>query len=573
MTALTDLLATTADRFPDRIAVADGQSELTYAELAAAAWHTAAQLRVADPGAGPVLLALPPGIAWVTALLGAWHAGSPAVPLDVTHPITRLRQIASGCRATTILTSDGNAPAWGDGLTALAPATGPAPSGTVVPDGCADEERAACIWHTSGSTGTPKPVQVPHRAVAARAAVLPAWSGLTHSDRIAQLTALTFDAVLWEVLGALTTGARLQIAAPADRVPGPALPRFLAAHRITAFTGTPTYLAAAPFAELPHLRRIVLGGEALHPGPLAQWIARYDVANAYGPTETCVDAIVHEHVHPDEDPVPIGRPLPGVHAWILDELQQPVPAGQTGELYLGGQGLATGYLNQPEETAHAFPRLGLPGSDGEERVYRTGDRVRQLPDGQYVFLGRADGQLNLGGVRLEPTEVERAATKVPGVRAAVLLTDQGASGRDRLVLHVEADDTGLPARLREQLASRLPPSAIPALIIARPSLPRTSSGKIDLRALTDTGPGPVAPDVRLPGPVLPQDVAGWWQEQTGTPAAEVDDFFAAGGDSLGALLMLQRINGAHGTEITLDRFYADPTTRFLTTVLSPGRTS
>ncbi|WP_327258154.1 non-ribosomal peptide synthetase [Streptomyces sp. NBC_01244] len=573
MTALTDLLTSTADQFPDRIALADDQSELTYAELAAAARHTAARLRAADPAAGPVLLALPPGTAWVTALLGAWHAGSPAVPLDVTHPAPRLRQIASGCRATTILTSDGNAPAWADGLTALAPATRPAPSGIVMLEGCADEERAACIWHTSGSTGAPKPVQVPHRAVAARATVLPLWSGLTHTDRIAQLTALTFDAVLWEVLGALTTGARLQIAAPSARVPGPALPRFLAAHRITAFTGTPTYLAAAPFADLPRLRRIVLGGEALHPGPLAKWIGRYDVANAYGPTETCVDAIVNEHLHPDEDPVPIGRPLPGVRAWVLDELQQPVPAGQAGELYLGGQGLATGYLNRPEETAHAFLRLRLPGSDGEDRVYRTGDRVRQLPDGRYVFLGRADGQLNLGGVRLEPTEVERAATKVPGVRAAVLLTDKGTSGRDRLVLYVETDDTGLPARLRAQLAGQLPPSAVPALIVARPSLPWTSSGKIDRRALTDPAAEPAASTPRLLGPTLPEDVAGWWQEQTGTPAADADDFFVAGGDSLGALLLLQRINGAHGTEITLDRFYADPTTRFLSTVLSPGRTS
>ncbi|MFJ4774045.1 non-ribosomal peptide synthetase [Streptomyces uncialis] len=569
MTALTDLLHTAADLYPDQVAVADDQNEVTYTELLTAVAHTAARLRDRVPGGGPVLLALGPGTGWVTALLGAWHAGNPAVPVDVTHPPKRLRQIAAACAATSILTSTGAPPGWADGLTSLAPATSPAPPGAAPPQVCADEETGACIWHTSGSTGVPKPVLVSHRAVAARAAVLPSWSGLTAGDRVAQLTALTFDAVLWEVLGALTSGARLQIASVRDRVPGPALPRFLSRHEINAFTTTPTCLAAAPFTELPRLRRIVLGGEELHPRPLERWIGRYDVANAYGPTETCVDAIVAEHVHPGEDPVPIGRPLPGVRAWILDAHRQPVPAGQAGELHLGGQGLATGYLDRSEETADAFPLLHLPGVDGEERVYRTGDRVRQRPDGQYVFLGRVDGRLNIGGVRLEPAEVERAAARLSGVRTAVLLTGQAGSGRPRLVLHVETDDPGLGPRLRAQLADRLPPTAVPALITAHSSLPRTASGKIDRVALARTA---CAPDTAVRGPVLPEDVAGWWREQTGAEAGAARDFFAAGGDSLGALLLLQLVNETYGAEITLDAFYTDPTPRFLSAILTSGST-
>lgn len=579
MTDLTDLLIKTAGRHPDKVAVADDEHELTYSELFAAAAHTAARLREQRPGDSPVLLALAPGTAWVTALLGAWYAGVPAVPIDVTHPPERLRQIAAACRATTILTPTGTAPGWAEGLTAVAPATTPVPPGTGWPGLSADEEAIACIWHTSGSTGAPKPVLVSHRAVAARAAALPQWAGLAPRDRVGQLTALTFDAVLWEVLGALTVGARLQIAAPRDRVPGPALPRFLAKHKITAFTGTPTYLAAAPYTELPHLRRIVLGGEALHPGPLEQWISRYDVANAYGPTEACVDAIVHRHVNPGEGPVPIGLPLPGVRAWVLDDYQQPVAAGEAGELYLGGAGLASGYLGQPGPTTKAFLLLKLTGPDGvrrPERVYRTGDVVRQRPqDGRFVFLGRTDDQLNVGGVRLEPAEVEQAATQIPGVRAAALLTDRGTSGRTRLVLHVESDDTDLPERLRRQLADRLPPAAVPALITARPALPRTSSGKIDRRALAATsGPEPASPreGTQAVEPGLPEAVAGWWQEQTGAPADGTRDFFACGGDSLGALLLLQQINEKYGTEIPLDAFYADPTTRFLTTALTPGST-
>ncbi|MEU4176378.1 non-ribosomal peptide synthetase [Streptomyces sp. NPDC026589] len=578
MTVLTDLLTRTAERRADKVAVADDEHEFTYSELVAAAMHTAARLRERGLGCGPVLLALAPGTAWVTALLGSWYVGVPAVPVDVTHPPERLRQIAAACQATGILTPTGRAPGWAEDLTALAPATTPLPPGTGQPGLPATGETIACIWHTSGSTGAPKPVLISHRAVAARAAALPKWAGLTARDRVAQLTALTFDAVLWEVLGALTAGARLQIAAPRDRVPGPALPRFLAKHKITAFTGTPTYLAAAPFTELPHLRRIVLGGEALHPGPLKQWISRYDVANAYGPTEACVDAIVHRRVDPGEDPVPIGFPLPGVRAWVLDDDQQPVAAGVAGELHLGGAGLATGYLDRPGETAKAFQLLRLPGPDGvrrPEQVYRTGDVVRQQPwDGRYVFLGRADDQLNVGGVRLEPAEVERAATQMPGVRAAALLTDRGTSGRPRLVLHVESDDTDLPERLRGQLADRLPPAAVPALITARPALPRTSSGKIDRHALAAAEPGPAAPgtDTGSADPGLPDVVAGWWQEQTGVPADSARDFFASGGDSLGALLLLQQVNETYGAEIPLDAFYADPTTRFLTTALTPGST-
>ncbi|GAA2254442.1 hypothetical protein GCM10010232_49420 [Streptomyces amakusaensis] len=575
MTALTDLLTTAAGLYPDTVAVADDRHELTHTELSAAVAHTAARLREANPGGGPVLLALAPGTEWVTALLSAWHAGRPAVPVDVTHPPERLRQVAAGCRATAVVTSTGTAPAWAGPLTALAPATGTAPPGTTATQACADEDRIACIWHTSGSTGAPKPVLVSHRALAARAAVLPSWSGLTAGDRVAQLTALTFDAVLWEVLGALTAGARLQIAAPRDRVPGPALPLFLRRREITAFTTTPTCLAAAPFTELPRLRRIVLGGEALHPGPLKLWSGRYDVANAYGPTETCIDAIVAAHIRPGEDPVPIGRPLPGVRAWVLDARRQPVPAGEAGELYLGGQGLATGYLDRPEETARAFLSLSLP--DGRrwcrERVYRTGDRVRQLRDGRYVFLGRDDGRLNLGGVRLEPGEVERTAAQAPGVRAAVLLTDRATSGRPRLVLHVETDDPGLPSRLRKHLADRLAPSAVPALILGHPSLPRTASGKIDrLTTGTGTGTSTGAPDSGAPVPPLPEDVARWWREQTGAEADGARDFFAAGGDSLAALLLLQQVNERYGTEISLDAFHADPTTRFLHTALNSGST-
>ncbi|MDQ1031459.1 amino acid adenylation domain-containing protein [Streptomyces umbrinus] len=581
MSTLTNVLTRTVAEHPDAIAAADPHRHLTWSQLWDAAGRTAQALRDADLTNRAVMLALPPGTGWITALIAAWRAGAVAVPVDVTHPPTRLAQIATACRASGALTATAQAPAWAGHLTALAPADGAAtaPHSTNAPLPAPWDDDIACIWHTSGSSGSPKPVLISHRALAARATALPGVYGLTRTDRIAQLTSPTFDAVLWEILGALATGARLQIAGPAERLPGPLLTQFLREQRITAFTCTPTQLAATEFAELPELRRIVLGGEALRPEPLTAWLRAYKIANAYGPTEACLAALVAEHVSSGETPVPIGHPLPGVTAWILNEEQQPVPHGDTGELYLGGTGLADGYLGRDAETQQAFPLLELPlpdGGVGRVRVYRTGDRVWQRPDGQYVFVGRVDDQLNVGGVRLEPGEVEAAACRMPGVRAAALHAERPDDGaRHRLVLHVEADDVGLPPQLRRHLARVLPPSAVPALITVRARLPRTASGKIDRLALahaddqTDRAAAPAA----APTGRLPDDVAQWWQENTGSPAVGSADFFACGGDSLSALLLVQKINETYGTEITIGDFYADPTMTFLSAALSSRSSS
>ncbi|WP_019061462.1 non-ribosomal peptide synthetase [Streptomyces prunicolor] len=580
MSTLTKVLARAAAGHPDAIAAAEAHRHVTYGQLWEAAGRTAQALRDADLIRRAVVLALPPGTGWITALIAAWRAGAIAVPVDVAHPPARLAQIAAACRASGAITADAQAPAWARHLTSLAPADGATtapPSTTGVPPDPWDDD-VACIWHTSGSSGSPKPVLISHRALAARATALPGLYGLTPTDRIAQLTSPAFDAVLWEVLGALSSGARLQIAGPTERLPGPLLTQFLGEQRITAFTCTPTHLAATEFAELPELRRIVVGGEALRAEPLAPWLRAYEVANAYGPTEACVEAVVAERVSSGEGPVPIGRPLPGVTAWILDEGQRPVPHGYPGELYLGGAGLADGYLALDAETRQAFPLLELPlpeGGVGRVRVYRTGDRVWQRPDGQYVFVGRVDDQLNVGGVRLEPGEVEAAACQLPGVRAAVLHAEQpDGEARRRLVLHVEADDVDLAPHLRRHLAGVLPPSAVPALIIVRASLPRTASGKIDRLALAHSdAPADRTASAAAPTGRLPDDVARWWQETTGTPADGSADFFACGGESLSALLLVQKVNETYGTEITIGDFHADPTTTFLSAALSSRSSS
>ncbi|MGW3184998.1 amino acid adenylation domain-containing protein [Kitasatospora sp. NPDC001119] len=562
MSALTRLITAAAEARPDAVAVdSPGVASWTWARLDTETRGVAAALLDTGFAGGPLLLAVAPGTGWVTALLGAWRAGAVAVPVDAGHPPARLARLAAGCRARAVITPDGTSPHWAPALPSVA---ADARSSGGLP--CVPDEATACLFHTSGSTGTPKPVVLSHRALAERAREMPAAAGLTQSDRIAQLTSPAFDAVLWEVLCALATGATLLTAPAAARTPGPALVRFLAEQRITALTCTPSQLAATPTpaSALPDLRLVVLGGEALHVRPLAAWFAPgRRIANAYGPTEAGIEAFLAPDVDPHAAPVPIGRPLPGVVPIVLDPEGRPVPDGEAGELHLAGTGLADGYLHRPEESAAAFLTVTDPATGRAVRAYRTGDRVRRLADGQYTFLGRTDHQLNLRGVRFEPGEIEARAMDHPEVLAACAVLDRD---RQQIALHAETATGLAPAALRRHLAEHLPPAAVPARITCRPHLPRTASGKIDRRALA-TEPSESDSPPGTAHAVLPEPLATWWHDATGTPAPDGGDFYAAGGDSLGALALLARLNEHYDTDLTIAQFAADPTaTNLLRTI-------
>jgi acyl-coenzyme A synthetase/AMP-(fatty) acid ligase len=369
--------------------------------------------------------------------------------------------------------------------------------------------------------------------------------------------------IIWEALLALVSGARLEIPVGMDRVPGPQLVEWLSREKISVLACTPTMLAALPEVNLPALRLIVLGGEPVDPVRHRFWIERHQVANAYGPTE----ATIATHVCPRisvNGPAPIGHPVPGVMGYLLDDELQPVADGEIGNLYVGGVGLAVGYDGLPELTADAFPTLSLDGRP--QRVYQTGDRAYRRGDGQLVFVGRADRQLNLGGYRLEPGEVEAAATAHPGVSAAVALAD-GEPGRQVLELHaaVPAGDV-TTSQLRQHLAKVLPAQAVPARIRLWSQLPLTDSGKPDLPALTRREPVAVSSTTASTG--LPEQVVLWWTEATGSPPTEGADFFDSGGHSLRAVRLLHQINEAYGCRITINAFVADPTPDHLARALA-----
>ncbi|MFF8916902.1 non-ribosomal peptide synthetase [Streptomyces sp. NPDC015032] len=562
-------------------AVRSADERVTYGELWERAGHVAAVVSAAARGGGElrVAIGLAPGADWVGCLLGIWRAGAAAVPVNLDHPPARLRLLAGS--ADLLVHSGGAIPSWWPedipAVTFPEAETGHLP-GPRAEYASTAGGRTACILHTSGSTGAPKPVVLPHSGLAHRITAFADLYRITAEDRIAQLAAASVDVVLWETLLALTVGGTLCVPHGRQRVPGIGLVRWLAAEQVTVATLTPTMLAALPEVTLPELRLLVVGGEALDPARFAYWIGRHQVANAYGPTEATIATHVAPHITADDQPAPLGRPVPGVEDFLLDEHNQPVPDGQPGHLYLAGVGLTDGYAGLPDRTAYAFPTLTIGGR--ALRVYRTGDRAWRRPDGQLVYAGRIDRQLNLGGVRLEPEEVEAAALALDGVTAAAALAEP-AEGRDVLALHAAVPGGRITeAALRAHLAGLLPSTAVPARIHLHPSLPLTGYGKPDVHAIAALalpGVGPAAePDETAPAaaadgsPVeLPDTVRVWWRQATGAePATATTDFFSCGGDSLACVELLHRINETFGLEIPLTHFTAQPTPAFLARALA-----
>jgi amino acid adenylation domain-containing protein len=556
VTILDDVLAAVR-ALPSAPAVRDAQRSLTYQQLWDKAGEVAHAIRATGcPTGGRVVLGLSPSCDWTAALLGIWRAGAVAVLSNMDHPVERLRQAADV--ADHVLARPEAATVWPErmGRIVMPDELPRSPVDLGSPLGWSP---SACVLHTSGSSGRPKPVVLEHDSLAHRIRRLRTLYGITRSDKIAQLAAPSFDVVLWETLLALVSGAQLEIPSGLSRSPGPELAHWLDRRSITVMACTPTMLAALPEVDLLALRLIVLGGEQLHPARHSFWTRHHQVANAYGPTE----ATIATHVCPQvslEDPAPIGYPVDGVEEFLLDEQQIPVPDGQIGELYLGGIGLAARYDGFPEITAAAFPALVL---DGElRRVYRTGDLAYRRPDGQLVFAGRVDRQLNIGGIRLEPAEIEQAARLLPSVTEAVAF-GTGELGRQVVVLHAAVPDDDITAAdIRAHLAQQLPAPAVPARIYLHRALPMTDSGKLDVRALEAHGSA-VTSSRGQAGPVaLPEPVLSWWTEATGAPPETGVEFFD-GGDSLAAVKLVHRVNETFGIAITISEFVADPTPEHL----------
>ncbi|WP_157529166.1 non-ribosomal peptide synthetase, partial [Nocardia sp. NRRL S-836] len=532
---------------PDRPALRGGGAELTYAQLDRRATGVAEWLRGHGVRAGTrVGLHLDRGIELIVAMLGVIGAGGSYVPLDPAQSPARLAQMVETAEAGFVVTAGGWSPEVpGVRILDLSAAevlphnglTGAEAALPVV----GDPRSELYVLFTSGSTGVPKAVSLTHEGVA-RVCTDPAVR-VEPGDVVSHLAGIGFDTGAFEIWLALLNGATLAVG-PADLAERLDVGTFLREHAVTAAlltTGLFHQLVETTPDVLDGLRLLVVGGDALqaqHARTARERRPGLRIVNAYGPTETTMTCTVHTLDTTVDAQVPIGRPFAGMRAHVLDPWLQVLPPGVAGELFVGGPGVARGYVGRPDLTAERF----VPDPTGTgERLYRTGDRARWRADGTLEFLGRTDEQVKIRGFRVEPGEVEALLAAHENVRAAAVVATTAATGKRLVAYVVGAAGTD---ELRAFLRERLPDHLVPSAFVALDALPLTPNGKLDRRAL----PEPAAPETDAhvaPRTDAERALADIWARLLGADRVGVhDNFFDLGGDSIAVLQVVSRARNA-----------------------------
>jgi amino acid adenylation domain-containing protein len=531
----------------DQEAVGDHDGALTYRELEALADGITCELRGLGVGRGDrVAFHLGRGARVFAAMLGILKAGAAYVPIDTRYPQARRDLMVGESGAEVVLTDAAHA-ASVSGLgrkILVVDDVRPQPAELVAVDG----GDAAAVLFTSGSSGTPKAIVLEHRNLVhfARNPSLPA---LTPADRVGHVSSLSFDAFHFETWCAFAGGARIVVLPTIPDLLGTDIQRELRRNRVTAMlvpTMAVNHIVREDIDAFASLRVLHTGGDVLSPAACRELLSGAfdgEFRNLYGPTEgtTAVTAHRVEEVAPDADTVPIGHPLAGAAVYVLGADLAEVAAGEVGELYIGGAGVARGYLRQPGLTAAKF--LPDPFAADGSRMYATGDLARVRPGGAIEFVGRADDQVKIRGYRVEPREVERVVAAHPDVRDAAVLVS--GDGQDKhLVALVVPYERISPKELREHVAQRLPDFMTPSSFVRVPEIPATDHGKRDLERLRELV---AAHTERTARRVEPRDdvervLAEIWEELLAVEEiGATDDFFALGGNSLLAFRMQRRI--------------------------------
>ncbi|TRL35819.1 amino acid adenylation domain-containing protein [Methylosinus sporium] len=561
-----------AARTPEAIAVVFESERLTYAELSRRAGRLAH--RLCELGVGPetiVGVCMERSMEMVVSLLGILEAGGAYLPLDPDYPGERLAYMVEDARPLLILTQKHLRARLPDAAPTLSLDSGRASIEKASGDRLAARaapRNLAYVIYTSGSTGWPKGVALEHGGVVNRLEWMQARYGLTPADAVLQKTSFGFDVSVWEFFWPLSVGARLVLAGPADHRDPEALREAIEREGVTTLHFVPSmlqaFLNATDVSAFETVRRVLCSGEALPAGLRDQfhlgWTA--ELHNLYGPTEASIDVTAYACARSDaETRVPIGRPIWNTQIYLLDKELEPAPLGVAGELYIGGVGLARGYLGRADLTAERFVPNPF-GKDGE-RLYRTGDLARYREDGEIEFLGRIDHQVKIRGFRIELGEIEAALTRIPGVRAAVAVAREDVEGDKRLVAYVVGQEGAKPAvaDLRAALARALPDYMAPAAFVSLDALPLTSNGKVDRNKLP-------APDIEAQAKgryVAPRTVTEWivareFKEVLQIDPIGVDDnFFHLGGNSLSGVKLVERIRRAVCSSLPVMAIFRAPT--------------
>ena len=553
--SLDALFVEQVQRTPDAPAASyDGQI-LSYGELNRRANQVAAALR--RRGIGPemlVAIALDRSPDMIVGILGVLKAGGAWLPLAVDQPADRIAFLLNDACPKVILSNTH----WRSRLPEAAQrfealdiddAAVQSENDADIPSG-AGPGNLAYVIYTSGSTGRPKGVMIEHRGAVNLAMAQGRLFGVSAGTRVLQFAAPTFDAAVSEILVTLLNGGTL-VLARREQLIGADLAELLSTGQVNVVTLPPSVLATVPETELAQLKTLVVAGEACPSELTRRWSEGRRMINAYGPTEATVCATAG--MLDGTGPVTIGRPIGNVRVYIVDAQMRPVPVGVTGELVIGGAGVARGYLQRPELTRERF--VADPFAESiNARMYRTGDRARYLADGRIEYLGRMDRQVKIRGFRIEPGEVEAALLNDEGVREAVVIDREDTPGHRRLVAYVTPRNGAeiKSANLRSGLERALPEYMIPAAFVVLDTMPLTAHGKIDRAAL----PAPVA-NRSEPGQnhVAPRTnveavFAEIWKQVLGVSELGIhDSFFELGGDSILTIQVVARAKDA-GLHIT-----------------------
>ena len=578
---------------PDAPALTFAGGSWSYAQLESQT-NRAARLLVSQ-GVGPeglVAVLSTRGEALVRAVISVHKAGGAYLPLEAHPPAARLAQLLSESRAPFVLPLGDTRALLTEALTLMPEDRRPRVLSLEGVEAQSDAplapratpEHLAYVVFTSGSTGTPKGVMISHRGMLTHALAHQRELELTGGDVVAQTAGMGFDISVWEMLGALVFGGRTHVFSDDTVRDLPRLTTELAEAGVTLVQMVPPVFANfleeldASARDWSHLRWMVLGGQALPAALCRAWFARLPhigMVHEYGPAECTNTSTLHivraAHEVPSGGAVPIGVPRVHMEVYVLDEALQPVPPGVLGELFIGGVGVARGYLHRPEWTAERFlphPFATEPG----ERLYRTGDLARLRPDGLLEFASRADHQVKVRGMRIELGEVEAALQGLPGVRQGCVIAHTARPGDTSLVAFVAAStpDT-TAASLQGALARALPSYLVPARFVLLDTLPLTSNGKVDRRAL-ESRPLEDAPAAAVGEPPrgpVEQLLAQLFAQVLGVDSVSRDaHFFQLGGHSLSATRLVARIRQTFGVSLPLSEFFAAPSVAGLERVLA-----
>lgn len=537
------------DRTPDAIALVSEEGSFTYRELDQRSNQLAHHLQ--KLGAGPevvVGVSMPRSAETIISILGILKAGAAYLPIDPSHPADRVVYMTQLAQPQVVLTVDTD---W----QLIARESSERPNSAVTPD------NLAYVIFTSGSMGRPKGVAVPHRGLCNCFFTQSDYFNLRSSDRIIQFASVNFDASVFEIVMAICSGASLFMPSQHSLMVGSALVDWLRKEEITIATLPPSVVMSMPVETLPHLRTMILAGEACREEIVERWAIERELFNLYGPTETTIWA-TGTKCQPAGGKPSIGRAINNTTIYILNHRQQLSPAGVPGEIYIGGGGVARGYLDQFELTAERFVPDEFSGKAGA-RLYRTGDLARYNANGEIEFLGRVDEQVKLRGFRIELGEIETVLLQQAGVEAALVVVNGETAEEEQLVAYVVGtNDANV---LRSALRQKLPDYMVPAFFVSIAKIPLTINGKVDKRALppvTRTIATENANDEELTA--VEEMLSNIWAGVLNMESVRLDDnFLELGGHSLLATQVMTRVNEAFGVDLSLREIFEAPTLREL----------